>query len=76
MKLEIHNLFCSQSYCNLPADKLSSICKDGLAPQSFRLLVFPVSKLNILVKDIHDDVSQVKEKSRDAISIEQEGQCK
>lgn len=55
--LEIHNLFYSQSYCNLPADKLSSICKAGLAPQSFRLLVFPVSKLNILVRDIHDDVS-------------------
>lgn len=61
MKLEIHNQFCSQSYCNFPVDKLTSIHKAGLAIQSFGLLVFHISKVNILVKDIYDDVSHVEE---------------
>lgn len=76
MKLEIRNQFCSQSSCNFPVDKLPTICKAGFATQSFGLLVFHISKLNILVKDILDDVSHVKERSRVALSIEWEGQRK
>lgn len=29
----------------------------------------------MLLKDVHDDVSYVKERSRDVISIEQKAQC-